>query len=166
MQPTQSFPFSLTYRPNQAEQLEAARRYQATTRKHLVYRLLSLISFGVVVWSLFTPGMQLLTIIWLLLALYTWFDPLPIFLAWVGSRGGKNAPPYTATFTNDGITFVIGDKTIQRKWDRYTKLIAAPNVFVLVYGSWAYSIVPRHAIGEAAAQVRFAELLCDKLARR
>jgi YcxB-like protein len=161
----QSFPFTLNYRPNQAEQLEAARRYQATTRKHLFYRALSIASCGVVLWSI-ANGMQLLAIIWLILALYTWFDPIPLLLAWIGSRGGKDAPPYDATFADKGITFVIGDKPTQRNWERYTKLIETPNLFLLIYGSWAYSIVPRRAIGDTAAQERFKALVQGKLVKR
>ncbi len=162
----QHLPFTLNYRPDAAEQLEAARRYQATTRKHLVYRLLSIASLGVVVWSLFTPGMQILTIIWLALAAYTWFDPLPLFLSWMGARGGKNAPPYDAIFADQGITFVIGDRKVQRGWDRYIKLIETPRIFILIYGSWAYSIIPRRAIGDAEAQQQFLTLLKGKIGKR
>ena len=163
---TENLPFTLSYRPDSAEQLEAARRYQATTRKHLVYRLLSVVSLGIVVWSLFTPGMQLLTPIWLVLAAYTWFDPLPLFLSWMGARGAKNAQPYDAVFSEQGVTFIVGDRRVQRGWERYHKLIETPRLFVLVYGSWAYSIIPRRAVGDAAAQERFVTLLKAQLKRR
>lgn len=158
-------PLTLHYRPSLAEQIEAARRYQSTTRKHRIYRIVSILAAGAAVWTLATAGFHLLAIVWLALALYTWFDPLPLLVVWMSFAGQATQAPYGATFDNDGITFEIAGQRLLRPWERYTHMIETPNVFVLIYGNWAYSVIPRRAIGDSQAQADFHALLQRKIAR-
>ncbi|GAB4109571.1 MAG: hypothetical protein Fur005_11740 [Roseiflexaceae bacterium] len=156
-------PLTLNYRPSVAEQLEAARRYRSTTRKFVFYRVVSVAAIAATIWALLTPGAQLMAIVWIILALFTWFDPLPLLLVWIGARTGANGPEYSATFDQQGITFDMNGQRIHRNWDRYTKLLETPNLFLLVYGSWSYSIIPRRAIGDGASQSQFATLIGSQI---
>jgi hypothetical protein len=156
-------PLTLTYRPTLGEQLEAARYYRTTTRKYHFYRLLSLLCVGVATWAIFVSGIPVMAIIWLALAAFTWFDPMPLFLIWIGARGSAKAPPYEATLNQQGIAFNINGQKVSREWGRYRRLLQTPNLFVLIYGSWAYSILPRRAMGDAEAQERLRKLIEEKI---
>lgn len=161
-----ALPLTLRYRPNPAEQLEAARAYRRTTRKFIAYRVVSVLAVGVAIWSIFlSDGAEVMALIWLALAAFTWFDPLPLLLTWISARGGASAPPYTAVFDDQAVTFDVGGQKIRRAWERYSRLIETPTLLVLVYGSWAYSIVPRRAIGDADAQARLVAFLSGRLRR-
>lgn len=159
-------PLTLRYRPNPAEQLEAARAYRRTTRKFMVYRVVSVLAIGVAIWSIFfTDSAQPLALIWVALAAFTWFDPLPLMLTWVSARGSASAPPYAAVFDEQALSFDIGGQKIQRGWERYKRLIETPRLLVLVHGSWAYSIVPRRAIGDDNAQAQLVAFLKGRIQR-
>lgn len=163
MSTERSLPLTLNYRPDLAEQVEAARRYQRTTRKFLLYRVISIAAVGAVVWAFMTPGAQLLIPIWVILALFTWFDPLPLLLVWLSFRPPPGAAPYQAVFDEQGIVFDIAGQRVTRSWDRYTSLLEAPRSFILVYGGWAYSVIPRRAVGDSNAQEQFRTLVKRKL---
>ncbi len=158
-----TLPLILNYRPTLSEQVEAARRYQRTTRKFLLYRAISIAALAAVVWAFMTPGAQLLIPIWAILAVFTWFDPLPILLVWLSFRPPPGAAPYQATFDEQGITFDIAGQRVSRPWNRYTKLLETPRIFVLVYGGWAYSVIPRNAFGDSTAQEQFRTLAKRKI---
>jgi hypothetical protein len=161
-----TLPLTLNYRPTLSEQVEAARRYQRTTRKFLLYRGISIAALGAVVWAFLTPGAQLMIPIWLLLAAFTWFDPLPLLLIWLSARPPIGAAPYQATFDEQGIVFDIGGQRVSRAWNRYSKLLETPHLFILVYGGWAYSIIPHHACGDSAAQQQFRTFVMRKIGGR
>jgi hypothetical protein len=166
MQTELELPLILNYRPTLAEQVDAARRYQRTTRKFWVYRVISVAALGAVVWAILTPGAQLLIPVWLLLALFTWFDPLPLFLIWLSAKMPGGAAPYQATFDHQGVAFDVSGQRVTRTWARYSQVLETSQVFVLVYGGWAYSVIPRRAFADPGAQERFHSFVQQQIKKR
>jgi hypothetical protein len=156
----------LRYRPTLAEQREAARAYQRTTRKFYIYRALSLVSLAIAVWALLGSNAAISAPIWLVLAAFTWFDPLPLLMVWLSFRGTAKDPPYQAAFSATGVTFDIAGSVVTRGWERYKRLLETPRLIILIYGSWTYSVIPRRAAGDAAAQEQLLALLRQKIQPR
>jgi hypothetical protein len=149
---------TIHYQPQLREQLDAARQYQRSTSKHRLYRVGSLLALGAAVWMLATGGPALLIVIWVALAVFMWFDPVPLLLTRLsyGSRALRQT--YQATFDEEGIVFEIGGQMVRRPWSRYTRVLESPDLFVLVYGPWSYSVIPKRAFADDAERDRFRAL--------
>ncbi|HEU5087481.1 MAG TPA: YcxB family protein [Roseiflexaceae bacterium] len=157
---------TIDYQPELREQLDAARLYQRSTRKHRVYRVFAVLALGAGIWMLATGGPALLIGIWTALAAFMWFDPVPIMMIRLSYNRKALARRYHVTFSPEGIRFDIGGQVVQRGWERYRRILENQNLYVLVYGNWMYSVIPKRAFADDQQRAQFHALLTESTGTR
>lgn len=133
----------IEYKAQRDEQLEAARIYQATTLKHRIYRVGALVALAAAIWTLVASQNYPMIIIWAILAVFLWFDPVPLLAIRMSFRGAALRQLYRTRLDELGLHFDIGGQKLERPWTRYQYYLETPDLFVLVYGKWAYSVIPK-----------------------
>jgi hypothetical protein len=152
--------FVLRYTQQIGELIHAARLYQRTTRKHQVYKVLGLLAIFGGAWLLLTSGLIGGPVLLLVLGVFLWFDPVPLLVIYGGFRGSAAVTqPYETALDGRGTHFAIGKSRVKRPWDKYEALLESDQVFVLVYGRWAYSVIPKRALSGPEQVASLRELL-------
>jgi len=75
----------------------------------------------------------------------------------------KFQDPFELTFTQEGIHFSTPTIDSQIDWTFYHYLLEDKEVFLLVYGKWQYSIIPKCAFADASEQDAFRDLARQKI---
>lgn len=155
----------LRYTQQLDELMHAARLYQRSTRKHLVYKVLGTLAIFLGAWLILTSGFGLGPGLLLVLGAFLWFDPVPLVVLYGGYRGSSAVrDPYETLIDARGTHFTIGKNRVSRGWDKYVGYLESDRVFVLVFGRWAYSVIPKRVLSaEQAAELR--ELLRSRISR-
>lgn len=163
---TLSDSITLRYTHTMNEQLHACRVYQRSTRKHLFYKFIGIVAVFSGAWLTFAAGLQPTALLLFGLGVFTWFDPVPLLMVWSTFRGSASLrQPFDAVFDQRGARFQFGKERVNRPWERYTSFVESPQVFVLIYGRWAYSVVPKRAFADPQAIDAFRALLRAKIGR-
>ena len=135
----------IEYKARRDEQVEAARAYQSSTLKHRAYRVGALFALGAAAWTLVASQAYPMIAIWGILALFLWFDPVPILATRLSFRGAALEQLYRTRIDEFGMHFDIAGQKIDRPWQRYQYYLETPHALVLVFGKWAYSVLPKRA---------------------
>jgi hypothetical protein len=138
----------------------AARVYQRSTRKHQVYKVLGLLAIFLAAWTFLTSGLGVGPVLLLVLGVFLWFDPVPLLVL---SAGLRNSPAvreqYETTIDERGTHFTIARNRTSRAWNKYERFLEGEHVFVLVYGRWAYSVIPKRALGGPVGEAELRAML-------
>jgi hypothetical protein len=125
---------------------------------------LLLLVFGAVSVSL--VGIRWWSVVWFPLAAGDWFNlfslhRLRIFLQF--RRDPKMSETYHLTFSSNGIEFRTESINSRIEWSFYRSVLEDDEVFLLVYGAWMYTVIPRRAFGGASEFEGFRRLVLEKL---
>jgi hypothetical protein len=151
---------TLRYTQQIPELLHATRLYQRTTRKHQFYKVIGVLTIFGAAWLAVTVGVTPPMLLLLGLGIFAWFDPIPLLLVWLGYRNSvATRESYETTLDQRGTTFALGKHRTTRPWDKYRGVLESNLVFVLVFGTWAYSVIPKRALGDQAQVAELRDLL-------
>jgi hypothetical protein len=154
----------LRYTQQLDELLHAVRLYQRSTRKHQIYKGIGLLVIFLGAWLILTSGLSLGPALLLALGAFLWFDPVPLAVLAAGYRGSiALREPYETVIDARGTHFTIGSNRVSRTWDRYAGYLESDRVFVLVFGRWAYSVIPKRALAGPGQVERLRALLREKI---
>jgi hypothetical protein len=155
---------TLRYTQQLGEILHACRVYQRTTRKHQIYRIVGLLTIFLGAWLTLTTGVQALNILVLLLGVFAYLDPMPLLMTWVTFRTSiAQREAYETTIDDEGTHFRIGTSRTSRPWSAYRRAVESDQVFLLIYGNWLYSVLPKRAIGDPRTIDQFRAALRTKI---
>lgn len=158
---------ALSYTQQIDELTHAVRVYQGSTRKHLIYKGLGMLAIFLGAWTFLTNGFGLGPALLLVLGAFLWFDPVPLIVL---SAGLRNTPavrePTELTVDERGTHFVFNKTRTTRAWEKYERFIESDRVFVLVYGRWAYSVIPKRALAGAEQVAALREILRQRIGAR
>ncbi|MFO7166806.1 MAG: YcxB family protein [Chloroflexota bacterium] len=150
----------LRYTQQIGELTHAARLYQRTTRKHQLYKVLGALVIFLAAWLVLTRGPAVGPALLVVLGAFLWFDPVPLLVIYGAFR---NSPavrePYETVIDERGTHITIGGNRVNRTWDKYLGFLESDRVFVLVYGRWGYTVIPKRALADQAQVAALREML-------
>ncbi|HWQ16035.1 MAG TPA: YcxB family protein [Roseiflexaceae bacterium] len=154
----------LRYTQQLDELMHAARLYQRSTRKHQIYKGLGALVIFLGAWLTLTAGLGLGPGLLFVLGAFLWLDPVPLVVLAAGYRRSVALrEPYETVIDERGTHFTIGSNRVSRPWDRYTGYLESDRVFVLVFGRWAYSVIPKRALAGPEQVERLRGVLREKI---
>lgn len=153
-----SEPLQLTMTTSIRDTLAAAQLYQTTTIKHRIYQAVAGVLFVLALWQGFSTsfgGNQLMLIV---IALLLAIDPVPLILMVMSSI---NKPDATTTLQIDdnGVTRLLGERTVLVPWAKFNRSIENQRYVLLVAGSWNYIVIPQRSFTTPQHKSAFVQLI-------
>ena len=96
-------------------------------------------------------GQRWWTLLWFPLALLEWFhllSPGPHLTRFWFHRNPKFREPYELAFDDEGIRFRTPTIDSHLAWATYSRVLEDERVWLLVYGSRMYTVVPKRAFDD------------------
>ena len=161
-------PISIRFVNELDDHLEARRVLYKEGVMAKVDKVVAVLLFGFGILSIASAGLLWWTVVWFPLALAEWFDLLTLS-RWRTRvefrRNPKFRDEYHLTFTPDHIHFRTAsiDSTVQ--WTHYERVVESPDLFLLMYGSGLYTMVPKRCFSSKDALNSFRALLGRAIGR-
>ena len=157
----------IRYQHRIEDHLQAARLYYRTTVFHLGDRIAAVVVLGMGVAGLTLVGVHWWCVLMLALAPLAWFNllsPFPLRMRIAFRRDPKFREPYQLTFDEDGIRFETLTIDSRIDWSHFSQVLEDGQLFLLVYGKWMYSVVPKRTFSGAEEIDAFRTLLRQHIA--
>src|SRR5262245_51535649 len=152
-----------------AEHLAAERLYYKSTALAKVDKIVAVILLLVGLFSTWGDGVHWWTLIFFPLAVLEWFNLLSI-RPLVIRRWFKHNPKFSETYhlelDRNGIHFRTKSIDSRVTWDHYSKVLEDDRLWLLVYGTRMYSIIPKRALKSNDEVARFRSLVAQSIVAR
>ncbi|HLX62856.1 MAG TPA: YcxB family protein [Planctomycetota bacterium] len=149
-----------------AEHLAAERLYYKSTLFAKLDKIVAvlLVLFGIIaVWA---AGLRWWTVIWFPLAFLEWFN-LPSLRQIQVRCWFKSNPKFSETYyvTLDGAGIHFRTRSIDSRvtWDHFTKVLEDERLWLLVYGTRMYSVIPKRVFKSNDERIRFRTLVDENI---
>jgi hypothetical protein len=142
--------------------MRAAQRYYQTTFFYIGDKIVGILLLLYGVYSMVTAGVHWLAILFIALAPCEWFNLLSThrLKAYLGSKWNpKFREQFEVTFTQQGIHFSTPTIDSHIDWTFYHYVLEDDQLFLLVYGKWMYSVIPKRAFANASERDAFRDLM-------
>ena len=163
--PTISFSFENVL----ADHLAAERLYYKSTVLAKVDKVAAVILLLVGLFGTWAAGVQWWTLVFFPLAILEWFNLLSV-RPLVIRRWFKHNPKFSETYhlalDRSGIHFRTKSIDSRLTWDHYTKVLEDDRLWLLVYGSRMYSVIPKRALKSDDEVARFRSLVAQNIVAR
>lgn len=160
---------SITFDNILAEHLAAERLYYASTTLAKLDKVVAAVLLLVAVFSTWGAGVQWWTLIFFPLAVFEWFNLLsirPLVIRYAFWRNPKFTETYHLTFDPAGIQFRTRSINSRITWDHFTKVLEDDRLWLLVYGTRMYSVIPKRAFKDRNEVTRFRLLVAERIPLR
>jgi len=151
------------------DHLAAERLYYKSTVFAKVDRVVAVILLLVGSFSTWAAGVHWWTLIFFPLAVLEWFNLLSV-RPLVIRRWFKHNPKFSETYhlalDRSGIHFRTKSIDSRVTWDHYTKVLEDDRLWLLVYGTRMYSVIPKRALKGDDEVARFRSLVAQNIAAR
>jgi hypothetical protein len=137
--------------------VHACRAYQASTFSHKIRKVFAVVAFALGWWWLVYVSLSYwVGVLLLVLAVSEWFDLSRLLRVWSAYRRdpGSYTQNHEVTIDGEGLKIGTAETSDTRLWSEYSALLESDKVFVLVYGQWLYTTIPKRAFsgeGDIAA---------------
>ncbi len=151
-----------------AEHLAAERLYYRSTLFWKLDKIVAVILFCMGVLASYYAGLRWWTVIWFPLAIAEWFNALslkPLQIRYVFKHNPKFRENYHLTFEEDAIHFQTPTIDSRVRWDHFDSFLEDDRLFLLIYGTRMYSIIPKRAFRSETEQREFRSLIARKIGR-
>ena len=148
-----------------SDHLHASRVYEKTTFFHKADKLVAVLLFLFGCWLVYAVGVHWWTVLWFILAPLEWFNLLssrPVQVWVFFKRNPKFLERYELTFSEEGILWKTNTIDSRLSWTLYNKVVESNRAFLLIYGKWAYSMIPKNAFSNEGQVNVFRDLLRRK----
>ena len=155
-------PVRISFDNQQADLLAAERLYYRHSVWSKLDKLVAIMLFAVGVFSVWGAGPAWWTLIWFPLAAAEWFNLLSLKGLWVRysfKRNPKFHETYRLSFSHDGIGFKTASIDSTIRWSHYTRALENESLFLLIYGSRMYTVVPKRAFADPSEIDSFREIV-------
>jgi len=160
---------SVSFDNDLAEHLAAERLYYKSTVLAKVDKVVAVILLLVGLFSTWGAGVHWWTLIFFPLAVLEWFNLLSI-RPLVIRRWFKHNPKFSETYhlelDRNGIHFRTKSIDSRVTWDHYSKVLEDDRLWLLVYGTRMYSIIPKRALKSNDEVARFRSLVAQSIVAR
>jgi hypothetical protein len=163
-------PITLLISYTVADLTEAVRIYQRTTSMHSINRVVSITGLLVVGWGLILMALDFFFlsnlfggefrlglfdtdyryIRWILVALVplsvlSWIRPFRPLAVWLDFQLNKAnyQSPYHVIIDPQGVIVKTSNTESRQYWPAFTRVLESERLFILVYGSWQYAVLPK-----------------------
>jgi|SRR5260221_656296 len=160
---------SLSFDNVVSDQLAAERLYYKST----VFATLDKVVAGILLlagaFCIWGAGVRWWTLIFFPLAVLEWFDLLTI-RPLVIRRWFKHNPKFGETYhlvlDQAGIQFRTKSLDSRISWDHYTQVLESDHLWLLVYGTRMYSVIPKRVFKGDDEMARFRSLVTQNIVAR
>src|SRR5262249_33673529 len=128
------------------DHLAAERLYYKSTVFAKVDKVVAAALFVVGAFSTWAVGARWWTLVFFPMAVLEWFNLLsirPLVIRHWFKRNPKFSETYHLTLNREGIHFRTKSIDSRISWDHYTKVLEDDRLWLLVYGTRMYSVIPK-----------------------
>jgi hypothetical protein len=118
------------------------------------------------VFLIWVAGVRWWTILPFILAVLEWFNllsPRPLVIKYWFRKNPKFKERYHLTFDKSGIQFRTDSIDARIAWDHYSKVLENDRLWLLVYGSRMYTVIPKRAFENENQARRFRQLVAKRI---
>jgi len=152
-----------------SDQLAAERLYHESTVFATLDKTVAVILLLVGAFCIWGAGVRWWTLIFLPLAVLEWFNLLTI-RPLVIRRWFKHNPKFSETYhlvlDQAGIQFRTKSLDSRISWDHYTQVLESDHLWLLVYGTRMYSVIPKRVFKGDDEMARFRSLVTQNIVAR
>lgn len=158
---TAANPITVKFENRIGDHMRAAQIYYRMTPYFIGDKIVAILLLLAGIIGIALAGVQWWFVLFILLALLEWFNPLSPFklrakLAF--KQNPKYRQPYKLTFSDQGIHFITAGIDSHLDWSLYHCLLEDEQLFLLVSGKWIYTVIPKDAFACPGALDAFREL--------
>jgi hypothetical protein len=163
--PMNNEPVTIKFKYNFNDLIQGFRIYRKGTLSHKIVIALGIIFILFGIWYYLELGFNLSSILLFIFAIILLTDLVRHIRIWLAYK--RNEQLYTAenevTFTESAIDLKTPRTEAQNKWTAYSDLLEDKELFLLVYGKWLYSIIPKRAFKDSEELDRVRILFLEHL---
>jgi len=156
----------LTFDNCLGEHLAAERLYYKSTRLSKLDKVVACLLVAVGAYFTWAVGPRWWALIWYPLAVAEWFNLFslrPLQMMYWFKRNPKLRETYRLTFSSSGLHFRTASIDSRITWSHYTRMLEDSRLFLLLYGSRMYSVIPKRVFASQADLSRFRVLVANNL---
>ena len=143
-------PITIKYNYKISDLIRAYRRYRSKTLMYKIGLALGAICLIVGIWYLVQFNLDTAAVLLFLLALMLAFDLVRLLRIWLAFK--RNEKLYTkeieVRIEDGGIHSKTGDAESFFKWERFDEVMEDEQFFLLIYGKWMYTIIPKRIFSD------------------
>ncbi len=142
--------------------------YYSSTKWPTIGKIVSVLLLACGLYLVIAVGIRWWTVIWFLLAVGEWFDLLSlrkVSLRFWYKRNPKFRDTYNLTFSENGIEFKTASIVSKLEWSLYRKYLENELLFILIYGSRAYTVIPKSALPDDILVKQLRDLFDGKIGK-
>lgn len=162
-------PLQVTFDNILADHLAAERLYYRSTVFWKLDKVVGVSLVGLGLCLIYFVGLVWWTAIWIPLGVLEAFNLLslrPIQVRLWFKHNPKFRETYHLSIDEPGISFRTATIDSHLKWDSYSRLLENESLFLLIYGSRMYTVIPKRAFHTAADLNTFRDLVSGKVVSR
>ncbi len=147
------------------DHLAAERLYYKSTSFAKIDKVVAAMLVLVGVFSTWGAGARWWTLLFFPLAVLEWFNLLsirPLVIRYWFKHNPKFSETYHLTLGPEGIRFRTKSIDSRLSWDHYTKVLEDDRLWLLVYGTRMYSVIPKRVFQDESERTRFRALVAQK----
>ncbi|MCK5646347.1 MAG: YcxB family protein [Anaerolineales bacterium] len=143
-------PITIKYNYKISDLIRAYRRYRSKTLMYKIGLALGAICLIVGIWYLVQFNLDTAAVLLFLLALMLAFDLVRLLRIWLAFK--RNEKLYTkeieVRIEDGGIHSKTDDAESFFKWERFDEVMEDEQFFLLIYGKWMYTIIPKRIFSD------------------
>jgi len=159
------FPLNLTFDNVLTEHLAAERLYCRSTIFWKIDKAVGAVLIGIGIYLIYQVGIVWWSIIWIPLGILEACNLLTLrpiqILLWF-KRNPKLRETYHLSFGESGIHFRTASIDSHIKWDHYSRVLENESLYLLIYGSRMYTLIPKRAFSSVLELEAFKSLVNRK----
>lgn len=143
-------PITIKYNYKISDLIRAYRHYRSKTLMYKIGLALGAICLIVGIWYLVQFNLDTAAVLLFLLALMLAFDLVRLLRIWLAFK--RNEKLYTkeieVRIEDGGIHSKTDDAESFFKWERFDEVMEDEQFFLLIYGKWMYTIIPKRIFSD------------------
>ncbi len=160
-------PITLKFSYKISDLIRAYRRYRSKTILYKIGLALGAIFLLVGIWYLVQFNLDATAGLLFLLALMIAFDLVRLLRIWFAFK--RNEDLYTkdieVRIEDGGIHSKTDDAESFVKWERFDEVLEDEQLFLLIYGKWIYTIIPKRVFSDPTQMEIVSEVFRDHVVK-
>jgi hypothetical protein len=145
-----------------ADHLAADRLYYRSTLFWKIDKVVAVLILAVGIMSVWFAGPYWWTLIWFPVGVMEWFNLIslrPFQIRYWFKHNPKFRETYHLTLDRNGIHFQTKSIDARLTWGHYTRILENDDLFLLVYGTRMYTVIPKRVFRSATELAKFRSIV-------